>query len=118
MRSGAIGHVVWESLMDDVEKMGYQVAYPDAGGRAATTSKPEVGVYGHSTGNEAHDIGAWVAHNWPFAYGDRVRFPLRQGGWVSVEFHVSTPIPEWGGARLGTHSTRRPRRLDRTVSSG
>jgi hypothetical protein len=26
-----------------------------------------------------------------------VRFPLRQGEWVSVEFHVSTPIPEWGG---------------------
>ncbi|MCY4428889.1 MAG: hypothetical protein OXC11_00645, partial [Rhodospirillales bacterium] len=31
------------------------------------------------------------------AYGQRVRFPLVEGEWVSVEFHLSTPISEWGG---------------------
>lgn len=97
MKPGAVGHEVWKALMDDTTKLGYEVAYPDAGGRAATTSKAEVGVYGHSTGNDAHDIGARIAQDWPFAYGDRVRFPLRQGEWASLEFHVSTPIPEWGG---------------------
>lgn len=97
MRPGRIGHEVWEGLMQETQKQGYAVAYPDAGGRAASTSKPEVGVYGHSVGNVAHDIGARIASDWPFAYGDRVRYPLVQGEWVSIEFHVSTPIPEWGG---------------------
>jgi Xaa-Pro dipeptidase len=97
MIPGRIGHEVWDGLMKETTAMGYEVAYPDAGGRAAATSKPEVGVYGHSVGNVAHDIGARIASDWPFAYGDRVRFPLVQGEWVSIEFHVSTPIPEWGG---------------------
>ena len=97
MRPGRIGHEVWEGLMQETQKQGYAVAYPDAGGRAASTSNPEVGVYGHSVGNVAHDIGARIASDWPFAYGDRVRYPLVQGEWVSIEFHVSTPIPEWGG---------------------
>jgi Xaa-Pro aminopeptidase len=97
MTPGRIGHQVWEGLMVDTTKLGYAVGYPDAGGRAATTSKAEVGIYGHSVGNVAHDIGARIASDWPFAYGDRVRFPLINGEWVAIEFHVSTPIPEWGG---------------------
>ena len=83
--------------MADIEKQGYAIAYPDAGGGAAATSKPEIGAYGHSVGNVAHDIGARIASDLPFAYGDRVRFPLRASEWVSIEFHVSTPIPEWNG---------------------
>ena len=97
MRPGQVGHIVWEGLMAEIEKQGYAIAYPDAGGGAASTSKPEVGAYGHSVGNVAHDIGARIASDLPFAYGDRVRFPLRAPEWVSIEFHVSTPIPEWNG---------------------
>lgn len=97
MRPGNVGHVVWEGLMAEVEKQGYAIAYPDAGGGVTATSKPEVGVYGHSVGNVAHDIGARIASDLPFAYGNRVRFPLRAPEWVSIEFHVSTPIPEWNG---------------------
>jgi Xaa-Pro aminopeptidase len=97
MRAGRIGHEVWSGLMQQVEQQGYVVAYPDAGGRATTASKPEIGVYGHSVGNVAHDIGARIASDLPFAYGDRVRFPLVTPEWVSIEFHVSTPIPEWNG---------------------
>ena len=37
-----------------------------------------------------------VIDHFPFAYGERLRFPLVEGEFVSVEFHVSTPIPEWG----------------------
>jgi hypothetical protein len=97
MKPGSVGHAVWEALRLDTERLGYATAYPDAGGRAPADNKPEVGIYGHSVGNVAHDIGARIAQDIPFAYGDRVRFPLAKGEWVSVEFHVSTPIPEWGG---------------------
>jgi len=97
MTPAAVGHQVWERLRTETEKRGYATAYPDAGGRAAVATAAEVGIYGHSVGNVAHDIGARIAQDQPFAYGDRVRFPLRKGEWVSVEFHVSTPIPEWGG---------------------
>jgi methionine aminopeptidase len=97
MRATAIGHQIWDALRSETEKRGYATAYPDAGGRAAADTAAEVGIYGHSVGNVAHDIGARIAQDLPFAYGDRVRFPLTKGEWVSVEFHVSTPIPEWGG---------------------
>ena len=97
LRPQRIGYQVWEDLMSQTQKMGYAVAYPDSGGRAASTSKPEVGVYGHSVGNVAHDVGARIAQDWPFAFGDRVECPLVQDEWESIEFHVSTPIPQWGG---------------------
>ena len=77
--------------------MGYRAVGPDSGGDAVTSNAPEVGIYGHSVGNVAHDIGARVAADLPFAYGDRVRFPLVENEWASIELHVSTPIPEWGG---------------------
>jgi Xaa-Pro aminopeptidase len=97
MVPGGIGHEIWAAINGETEKRGYRAAGPDAGGRAATDTSPEVGVYGHSVGNVAHDIGARIAADIPFAYGNRVRFPLMASEWVSIEFHVSTPIPEWDG---------------------
>ena len=94
---GRIGHEIWADINAQAEKLGYQVAGPDAGGDAVTSNKPEVGIYGHSVGTVAHDIGARIAADIPFAYGDRVRYPLAENEWVSIELHVSTPIPEWGG---------------------
>ncbi len=47
-------------------------------------------------GNNSHDIGARIGQDFPFAYGERAHFPLVEGEFVSMEFHVSTPIPEWG----------------------
>jgi len=97
MIPGSIGHVIWEDLAKEYGKKGYGVGYPDSGGRAVASTAPEVGIYGHSTGNSEHDIGTRIATDWPMAYGDRVRYPLQLGEWYSEEFHVSTPIPEWGG---------------------
>ena len=97
MLPGAIGFETWSAINAEAEKRGYKAVGPDAGGDAVTTSEPEIGVYGHSVGNVAHDIGARIAADIPFAYGDRVRFPLIANEWVSIEFHVSTPIPEWDG---------------------
>ncbi|MFT5500889.1 MAG: Xaa-Pro dipeptidase [Woeseiaceae bacterium] len=97
MVPGSIGHENWASINKEAESMGYRAVGPDSGGDAVTSDAPEVGIYGHSVGNVAHDIGARVAADLPFAYGDRVRFPLVENEWASIELHVSTPIPEWGG---------------------
>ena len=97
MRIGNVGHEIQSSINEAVIEQGYRVAGPDAGGGSVTANLPEVGVYGHSVGNEPHDIGARIAADLPFAYGDRVRFPLAENEWVAIEFHVSTPIPEWEG---------------------
>lgn len=97
MIPGTVGHELWSALGAEAQEDGYRSVGPDAGGDAVTTTEPEIGVYGHSVGNVAHDIGARVADNLPFAYGDRVGFALRESEWVSIEFHLSTPIPEWDG---------------------
>jgi Xaa-Pro aminopeptidase len=97
MKPGAIGHEIHARMVAEGKKKGFKEAFSDAGGNASSTYDPELGVYGHSVGTVAHDIGARVAENSPFAFGDRVRFPLVLNEWVSIEFHLSTPIPEWGG---------------------
>jgi len=97
MRPGRIGHENWTTINNEAQKLGYRPVGPDSGGDAVTTTALEVGIYGHSVGNVAHDIGARIAADLPFAYGDRVRFPLAANEWASIELHVSTPIPEWDG---------------------
>ena len=97
MVPGAIGHEIKASIDAEVQEMGYHAAGPDSGGDAMTSNRPEAGIYGHSVGNDVHDIGTRIANDIPFAYGDRVRYPLAASEWVSIEFHVSTPIPEWEG---------------------
>ena len=61
MRPGPSVTKCWEGLRVETEKRGYATAYPDAGGRAAVATAAEVGIYGHSVGNVAHDIGARIA---------------------------------------------------------
>ncbi len=97
MVSGAIGHEIWATINAETERRGYKAVGPDAGGDAVTTTEPEVGIYGHSVGHVAHEIGARIAADIPFAYGERVRFPLMTNEWVSIEFHVSTPLALWDG---------------------
>ncbi|MEO1080198.1 MAG: M24 family metallopeptidase [Pseudomonadota bacterium] len=97
MMEGAVGTEIWSAINAEASARGYATAGPDAGGDAVSDTRPEAGFYGHSVGNGAHDIGARVAADIPFAYGDRVRYPLAMNEWVSIEFHVSTPIPMWGG---------------------
>ena len=101
MKPGAIAHEVWDTTMEDVGSLGYHAGQPKTGGVVETDpTQPEVGVYSHSVGNSTHDIGARVAVDWPFAYGDRVRYPLAAEAWYSVELHVSTKVPEWNGLIL------------------
>jgi len=95
MKPGAVGHEIWSSINADALAQGYKAVGPDSGGVGDESLRPEIGVYGHSVGNVPHDIGTRVAADLPFAYGDRVRFPLQVNEWVSIELHVNTPIPEW-----------------------
>jgi Xaa-Pro aminopeptidase len=97
MLPGAIGHEIWASINADAAAKGYKAVGPDSGRPGNESPRAEIGVYGHSVGNVAHDIGARVAADLPFAYGERVRFPLQTNEWVSIELHVNTPIPEWDG---------------------
>jgi Xaa-Pro aminopeptidase len=101
MEPGRLGHEVWQHATDELKTMGYRSGLPGTGGAPPQDlTTPEVGIYGHSVGNSTHDIGARIAVDWPFAYGDRVRYPLALTAWYSVELHVSTPIPEWDGLVL------------------
>lgn len=54
-------------------------------------------VYSHAQGNWVHDAGVWMVFDWPDRYGDHPRFPLRAGEWISLEFSVTAPAPEWDG---------------------
>ena len=54
-------------------------------------------VYSHAQGNWVHDAGVWMIYDWPERYGDHPRFPLRAGEWISLEFAVTAPVPEWDG---------------------
>lgn len=101
MTPGAIGHEVWKKTVSEFEAQGYSVELPGTGAAAgqptAVATSQEVGIYSHSVGNTTLDVGARVAVDYPFAYGDRVRYPIAANAWYAVELHVSTPIPEWGG---------------------
>ncbi len=52
-------------------------------------------IYSHVQGNWVHGAGVWMVSDWPERYGDHPRFPLRAGEWVSLEFSVTVPVPEW-----------------------
>ena len=54
-------------------------------------------VYSHVQGYWVHDAGMWAIHDWPERYGDHPRITLKNGDWVSLEFAVTAPVPEWDG---------------------
>ena len=96
MLPGAIGHEIYEAIMAEAKRDGYVPNTRTDPSVSNSGPEHEIALYGHSLGNNLHGIGARVAPDLPFAYGDRVRFPLVEGEWVSMEFHVGVPIPEWG----------------------
>jgi Xaa-Pro aminopeptidase len=101
LQPGRLGYQAWEMTMGWAADQGYQVGYAMGSGVPEdASSQAEVGIYCHSVGTSVHDIGARVAENNPHAFGDRVGYPLAVDNWLSVEHHVSTPIPEWGGKTL------------------
>ena len=99
MVPGAIGHEVYESIIEEALRDGYVRDTRTDPSVGNVGPEHEIALYGHSLGNDLHDIGARVAPDLPFAYGDRVRFPLVEGEFVAMEFHVGVPIPEWEGKK-------------------
>ena len=47
-----------------------------------------------------HDAGIWMVFDWPERYGAHPRFRLRAGEWISLEFSVTAPVPEWDGQEV------------------
>ncbi|MBI5029048.1 MAG: aminopeptidase P family protein [Chloroflexi bacterium] len=115
MLPGKIAHVVWDETMEWVKAQGYQVTYPAAGGRREAITVPQVGIYCHSIGNATHGIGARVAVDWPMAYGDRVRYPLRANEWYSIELGVNIPIPEWDGRAVSLNLEENAKLTERGI---
>jgi Xaa-Pro aminopeptidase len=87
LEPGLTGHDVWEKLAAHLASRGYGVT-----GKEPPDAKPsawQANFYGHSVGNVVHDVGARVA-----AGGGQTGLPLIEGEWVSVEFHVTSPVDE------------------------
>ena len=99
MVPGAIGHEVYEAIIEEALRDGYVRDTRTDPSVGNVGPEHEIALYGHSLGNDLHDIGARVAPDMPFAYGDRVRFALVEGEFVAMEFHVGVPIPEWEGKK-------------------
>lgn len=96
MRPGRTGHVVWSEVMEWGRSRGYGTGAPVAGGSVPTSTEPEIGVYCHSVGSAVHDAGARIGPHEP-GWGPRVTYKLEANCWYALEFHVSLPVPEWGG---------------------
>ena len=99
MVPGAIGHEIYEAIIAEAQRDGYVRDTRTDPSVSNIGPEHEIALYGHSLGNDFHDIGARVAPDMPFAYGDRVRFPLVEGEFVVMEFHVGVPIPGWEGKK-------------------
>ena len=109
MMPGQVGHKVWEGLMQEVEKQGLCDCVSGRGRPRGDRLEAEIGVYGHSVGNVAHDIGARIAQDLPFAYGDRVRFPLWRRSGCRSSSTSARPFRN-GAARRGTPASKKRRR--------
>ena len=99
MVPGAIGHEIYESIIAEALRDGYVRDTRTDPSVSNIGPEHEISLYGHSLGNDLHDIGARVAQDIPFAFGDRVRFALVEGEFVAMEFHIGVPIPEWEGKK-------------------
>ena len=71
------------------------VAIKEAAERRAAGEGIDLLVYSHVQGYWVHDPGMWAIHDWPERYGDHPQFTLKDGDWVSLEFAVTVPVPEW-----------------------
>ncbi len=87
LEPGSTGHEIWETLAIDLESRGYDVEGMDSNRPAP--ARWQASFYGHSTGNVVHDVGTRVA-----AGAGQTGLPLMEGEWVSVEFHVTSPVDE------------------------
>jgi hypothetical protein len=54
-------------------------------------------IYGHTQGNWVHGVGARTVFNWPERYGIFAIKPVGTREFWSIEFRVTSAIPEWDG---------------------
>ena len=108
MVPGAIGHEIYEAIIAEAERDGYVRDTRTDPSVGNVGPEHEIALYGHSLGNDLHDIGARVAPDLPFAYGDRVRFPSWKASSSPWSSTSGCPSPS-GTGRSGRPATRRSR---------
>ena len=86
-----------EVVLDEMRVGRTGIAVKQAAERRAAEAGIDLLVYSHVQGYWVHDAGMWAVHDWPERYGDHPRFTVKDGDWVSLEFEIAAPVPEWGG---------------------
>ena len=84
-------------ILDDMQVGRTGAAIKAAAEARAAGEGIDLLVYSHVQGYWVHDAGMWAIHDWPERYGDHPRITLKDGDWVSLEFAVTAPVPEWDG---------------------
>ena len=86
-----------EAILGEMQVGRTGIEIKRAAERRAAAGGIDLLVYSHVQGYWVHDAGMWAIHDWPERYGDHPRFTLKDGDWVSLEFAVTAPVPEWDG---------------------
>lgn len=86
-----------ELILDEMRVGRTGIAIKEAAERRAAEAGIDLLVYSHVQGYWVHDAGMWAIFDWPERYGDHPRITLKDGDWVSLEFAVTVPVPEWDG---------------------
>lgn len=86
-----------ELILDEMRVGRTGIAIKQAAERRAAEAGIDLLVYSHVQGYWVHGAGMWAVHDWPERYGDHPRFTVKDGDWVSLEFAVTAPVPEWDG---------------------
>lgn len=86
-----------ELILDEMRVGRTGIAIKQAAERRAAEAGIDLLVYSHVQGYWVHGAGMWAVHDWPERYGGHPRFTVKDGDWVSLEFAVTAPVPEWGG---------------------
>ena len=90
------GEFLVEELKPGVK--GYQVM--ERAERRARAQGLDADIYPHVQGNWVHGVGAWGSPRWPERYGIHPKEPVRPTEFWSIEYSVTTAVPEWGGQEV------------------
>ena len=82
-------------ILEEMQVGRTDAAIKQAAERRTSSEGIDTLVYSHVQGYWVHDAGMWAIHDWPERYGDHPRSILKDGDWVSLEFAVTVPVPEW-----------------------
>lgn len=96
---GADSTEIWQDIATELAASGFAVS--GAAEDPPASNRARVVIHGHSVGNVVHDVGVRVTALDP-SESSAFQLPLVPGEWVSVEFHLETPVAEGTAAKWYT----------------